>query len=149
MVIILFALLVNTNPTNNASIIADAISYIVNEYYEKEHELIYKKVVLFSNHPYANIELILEQINKQLPELDITYQPFNPAKNQCTLVDGELGIVIPDSLWTTSTGTFQCEFQSVAENIFGTLTFEITVEDNSIALDKIELFSTSIGYPPR
>lgn len=109
----------------------------------------YKKVVLISNHPYPNLKLILEQINKQLPELDITYQPFTPAKNQCTLVDGELGIIIPDSLWTTSTGTFQCEFQSVVENIFGTLTFEINVDNNSTSLDKIELFSTSIGYPPR
>ena len=149
MAIILFALLVKITPSNSALIIADAISYIVNEYYEKEHELIYKKVVLISNHPYLNIELILEQIKKQLPELDITYQPFTPAKNQCTLVDGGLGIVIPDSLWTTSTGTFQCEFQSVVENIFGTLTFEINVDNNSTSLDKIELFSTSIGYPPR
>ncbi len=142
----LILLLISHNP--DSSIITQNLEMIF-RYFAEEEQLHHQKIGLRSSVPLEVFTPILKSIQEKYPTLEFSYtQNQETDANSCQTSINDLDIDIPAAVIRNEIGKHEYSFRSHFQNIYGTLTFELSQgEGQFIATDEL-VFATVIGYDP-
>lgn len=130
------------NQTQTPLIISENITSIIT-YYKEDHKLHHETIIL---HSFMTNKEILNSIQAKFQDVKIKYSELKKeGRSLCQKDNGDLTILIPNSILTSNQGRFQYNFQSHHENIFGTLTVDLVLENDIFVVKNEQIFTTSIG----
>ena len=127
------------------SVLSEHLAMIL-EYYETEEGLVHQKVDLYAYLTPPAFTPHLLPLKEQFPTYQFTYTKLEKDKSYCKATAADLSIKIPVEVLAHKTGSFRYDFQSHLKNTFGTLTVEVTVNNDTWTSENKQFFTTSIGH---